>query len=70
MTTTGRLARILDQALRELGDAGKGESACRMAASAYALLERWDPKAAERFTGTLQHLTRTSLPRGQDVRAG
>lgn len=69
MSSTGKLARILDQALRELGDAGEVESACRMAASAYALLEKWDPVAAERFTGTLHHLT-CRLPReGRGVRA-
>lgn len=69
VTATGRLARILDQALRELGDAGQMESACRMAASAYALLEKWDPGAAERFTGTLHHLTCGTPPGGPRVRA-
>ena len=69
MTATGRLARILDQALRELGDAGQVESACRMAASAYALLEKWDPAAAERFTGTLHHLTCRRPQGGSRVRA-
>jgi hypothetical protein len=69
VTATGGLARILDQALRQLGDAGQVESACRMAASAYALLERWDPGAAERFTGTLHHLTCRLPPESGRARA-
>ncbi len=65
------MARLLDRALRELGDAGETERACRLAAEAYAALETSDPKLAERFTGTLHHLTcappdsgRTGVERG------
>ena len=67
MTTTASLTGLLDQALRELGAAGRSESACRIAAQAYALLERRDPAAAERFTGTLHHLTGTPPPGAGDV---
>lgn len=57
MTEARVLARLLDRALRALGDAGATEPACRMAAEAYALLEQSDPETAERFTATLHHLT-------------
>jgi hypothetical protein len=57
MSAEGELARLLDRALRELGDAGRTERACRLAAQAYAVLEKSDPTLAERFTGTLHHLT-------------
>ncbi len=54
-----RLVRLLDRALRDLGDAGGRERACRLAAQAWGALERTDPDLAERFTGTLHHLTGT-----------
>ena len=57
MSAQGELARLLDKALRELGDAGRTERACRLAAQAFAVLEKEDPELAERFTGTLHHLT-------------
>ncbi|MHB1576859.1 MAG: hypothetical protein ACYCX9_10200 [Candidatus Dormibacteria bacterium] len=57
MSEGGELARLLDKALRELGDAGRTELACRLAAQAFAVLEKSDPGLAERFTGTLHHLT-------------
>ncbi len=57
MSEGGELARLLDKALRELGDAGWTELACRLAAQAFAVLEKSDPGLAERFTGTLHHLT-------------
>ncbi|MHB1640121.1 MAG: hypothetical protein ACYCUD_09840 [Candidatus Dormibacteria bacterium] len=57
MPEEAALARLLDRALRELGDAGQTEWACRLAAQAYAVLEKHDPQLAERFTGTLHHLT-------------
>jgi hypothetical protein len=57
MTPLTALVRLLDRALRELGDAGETERACRLAAEAFATLERSDPELAERFTGTLHHLT-------------
>ena len=57
MSQEGELAKLLDKALRELGDAGRTERACRLAAQAFAVLEKSDPGLAERFTGTLHHLT-------------
>jgi len=57
MTPPIAIVRLLDRALRELGDAGETERACRLAAEAYAALEKSNPKLAERFTGTLHHLT-------------
>lgn len=57
MSPEGELARLLDKALRELGDSGRTERACRLAAQAFAVLEKSDPRLAERFTGTLHHLT-------------
>jgi hypothetical protein len=57
MTPSIAMVRLLDRALRELGDAGEKERACRLAAEAYAALEKSNPKLAERFTGTLHHLT-------------
>jgi len=57
MTPSIAMVRLLDRALRELGDAGETERACRLAAEAYAALEKSNPELAERFTGTLHHLT-------------
>jgi len=57
METLPRLVRLLDRALRDLGDAGGHERACRLAAQAWGALERTDPGLAERFTGTLHYLT-------------
>jgi len=57
MTAATAVVRLLDRALRELGDAGQTERACRLAAEAYAALEKSSPELAERFTGTLHHLT-------------
>ncbi len=54
---TPAIIRLLDQALRELGEAGQTERACRLAAEAYAALEQTHPQLAERFTGTLHYLT-------------
>ncbi len=57
MPAESELARLLDKALRELGDVGRTERACQLAAQAFAVLEKSDPSLAERFTGTLHHLT-------------
>ncbi|MHB1526229.1 MAG: hypothetical protein ACYCZN_08125 [Candidatus Dormibacteria bacterium] len=67
MSEEGELARLLDRALRELGDAGRTERACRLAAQAFAVLEKKDPGLAERFTGTLHHLTCMPPGRSPDV---
>ena len=69
MTPLTALVRLLDRALRELGDAGETERACRLAAEAFAALERNDPELAERFTGTLHHLT-YALPRSLQTAIG
>jgi len=63
MSEEGELARLLDKALRGLGDAGRTERACRLAAQAFAVLAEEDPELAERFTGTLHHLTCVSPTR-------
>jgi 3-phenylpropionate/trans-cinnamate dioxygenase ferredoxin subunit len=51
------LSRLLDRALRRLGDAGEEEPACRIGADAWALLEGPFPAEAQRFNGTLHYLT-------------
>jgi len=51
------LSRLLDRALRRLGEAGRTEEACRLAAAAWALLEGTWPREARRFDGTLHYLT-------------
>ena len=50
--------RLLDRALRSLGDAGHKEKACEIAAEGWALLRQDKPKVAERLNGTLHYLTR------------
>lgn len=50
--------RLLDRALRSLGDAGNKEKACEIAAEGWALLRQDRPKIAERLNGTLHYLTR------------
>ena len=50
--------RLLDRALRSLGDAGYKEKACEIAAEGWALLRQDMPKIAERLNGTLHYLTR------------
>ena len=58
------LVRILDRALRRLGDAGEEDLACRLAADSWALLAKAHPREAERFNATLHYLTRRRpLPR-------
>jgi organic hydroperoxide reductase OsmC/OhrA len=51
------LGRLLDRALRRLGEAGQAEEACRIAAAAWALVEGTRPREARRFDGTLHYLT-------------
>lgn len=69
MLTTPAIVRLLDKALRQLGDAGETERAARMAAEAYAVLEKTEPELAERFTGTLHHLTCAPPPKDPAVAA-
>jgi|SRR5690625_935243 len=53
------LSRLLDRSLRALGDAGRKDEACDLAARAWTLLRHAWPKEGERFNGTLHYLTRT-----------
>lgn len=52
------LVRILDKALRALGNQGQQDAACRLAAEAWALLEPKREPQARRLNGTLHYLTR------------
>jgi uncharacterized protein (DUF2249 family) len=53
------LTRVLDRALRELGDAGRTERASELAAEGWVLLRAGAPRAAERLNGTLHYLSRS-----------
>src|SRR5690348_17869127 len=52
------LNRLLIRALKALGDAGESETACRLAAEAWAALRKERPSEAERLNGALHYLTR------------
>src|SRR5512146_311860 len=52
------LNRLLIRALKALGDAGESETACRLAAEAWAALRKERPGEAERLNGALHYLTR------------
>jgi uncharacterized protein (DUF2249 family) len=52
-----RLGRVLDRAVRALGDAGETDAACRLAAEAWWLLKEPAPGAARRLNATLHALT-------------
>jgi hypothetical protein len=61
-TTTGddaleRIGKLLDRAVRALGDAGEEDAACRLAAEGWWLLKDPAPKAARRLNATLHYLT-------------
>lgn len=53
------LVRLLDRALRRLGEQGSTDEACRIAAAAWALLEHDREREARRMNGTLHYLTRS-----------
>jgi uncharacterized protein (DUF2249 family) len=55
--TIERLGRLLDRAVRALGEAGEGETACRLAAEAWWLVKEPAPSAARRLNATLHRLT-------------
>jgi len=57
-----RLNRLLDKALKQLGDAGQPDEACTLAAEGWKLLRHGWPKEAERLNGTLHYLTRKPKP--------
>lgn len=52
------LSRLLDRALKLLGDSGRKDEACGFAADAWTLLRHGWPQEGERFNGTLHYLTR------------
>lgn len=58
------LARVLDRAVRELGDAGQQQRACELAAEAWALLRDIRPREGRRLEGTLHYLTRERFEPG------
>jgi hypothetical protein len=51
------LARMVDEAVRLLGQAGEVDAACRLAARAWWLADARAPLAARRLSATLHHLT-------------
>ena len=55
--TVERLGRLLDRAVRALGDAGPRDTACRLAAEGWWLVKEPAPRAARRLNATLHYLT-------------
>lgn len=53
------VSKLLDRALRALGDAGEKEPASEFAARAWTLLRHSWPREGQRFDGTLHYLSRT-----------
>ena len=51
------VARLLGRSLRSLGEAGRSDEACRLAADAWVLLREVAPVEAARFAGLLHGLT-------------
>ncbi|HZJ08266.1 MAG TPA: DUF2249 domain-containing protein [Trueperaceae bacterium] len=54
-----QLIKLFDKSLRALGDTGKEQAACELAAEGWKLLRTAWPKEGERLNGTLHYLTRT-----------
>lgn len=52
-----QLGRLLDRAIRALGEAGEREAACRIAAEGWWLTRDPAPRAARRLNATLHYLT-------------
>lgn len=52
------VSRLLDRAVRALGDAGNADAACDLAARAWTLLRHEWPREGQRFDGALHYLTR------------
>lgn len=52
------LSRLFDRAVRLLGDSGRTDEACRLAAEGWSLLRHVAPAEADRFNATLHWLTR------------
>ncbi len=59
----GKVVRVLDKALRALGDQGQYELSSKLAAEAWAAIRLTDPEPAEQLTRTLHYLTARSHPR-------
>lgn len=55
--TLERLGRLLDRAVRALGEAGEVDAACRLAAEGWWLVREPAPRAARRLNATLHYLT-------------
>ena len=55
--TIERLGRVLDRAVRALGEAGERDAACRLAAEGWWLVKEPAPRAARRLDATLHYLT-------------
>jgi uncharacterized protein (DUF2249 family) len=55
--TVEQLGRLLDRAVRALGEAGEHDSACRLAAEGWWLVRGPAPRAARRLNATLHYLT-------------
>lgn len=55
--TVERLGRLLDRAVRALGETGETDAACRFAAEGWWLLRDPAPRAARRLNATLHYLT-------------
>ena len=51
------LPSLLEDALRQLADAGEVDAACRLAGRAHAALRQDNPAAARRFNVLLHRLT-------------
>lgn len=64
--TVSALAKLFDQSVRALGDAGETDLACRLAAAGWAVLRHDWPRDAERLNGALHYLTqhRGAIRRG------
>ena len=52
------LARVLVKAVRQLGSVGHAQAASRLAAEAYVLARRSEPRIASRLDGVMHHLAR------------
>lgn len=52
-----QLGRLLDRAVRALGEAGERDAACRLAAEGWWLVKEPAPRAARRLNATLHYLT-------------
>jgi hypothetical protein len=55
--TIERFGRLLDRAVRALGEAGRRDAACRLAAEGWWLVKEPAPRAARRLNATLHYLT-------------